>query len=179
MIDCLAYVLAEPSIEPCSADRLIHKRPSDLELTRSKLLFDPLPSIVEESLSYGPGPSSPHHIRSSSADSRLLFQETSPLSSLDSQPRDKSRTASLDSRTCEGARAVSVESRTCEGARPGSVESRTCEGGARAGSVESREVMSLPLLEVADSVGSGRSLNLRCDLESFRHPSNSNSECKH
>ncbi len=165
MIDCLAYVLAEPSIEPCSADRPIHKRPSDLELTRSKLLFDPLPSIVEESLSCGPGPSSPHHIRSSSADSRLLFQETSPLSSLDSRPRDKSRTASLDSRTCEGARAGSVESRTCEGARDGSVESR--------------EVMSLPLLEVADSVGSGRSLNLRCDLESFRHPSNPNSECKH
>ncbi len=154
------YVHAGPSREPCSADRPIHKRPSDSELPRSRFLFDPgpLPSIVEESLSCDPGPSSPQHTRSSSADSGPLLQDTSSLSSLDSRPRDKSRTASVESRT---ARTASVESRT-----------------TRTASVESREVMSLAFPEVADSVGSGRSLNLRCDLDSFRHPSNSNSDCK-
>ncbi|XP_064383746.1 probable serine/threonine-protein kinase DDB_G0278535 [Halichondria panicea] len=148
-----------PSREPCSADRPIHKCPSDPELPRSRFLFDPgpLPSIIEESLSCDPGPSSPQHTRSSSADSGPLLQDTSPLSSLESRPRDKSRTASVESRT---ARTASVESRT-----------------TRTASVESREIMSLAFPEVADSVGSGRSLNLRCDLDSFRHPSNSNSDC--
>ncbi len=145
----------EPSEDelPNPVSRLPLRRPCDLE---PKLCFTPMPSIVEESLSSIPA-SPPHtHTRSPSGDSQPLITVTdsSSPSSLSSPPRNLSRRTSLDSPPREQSYAASLDSRT-------------------------RERLEHSLEEMVDnSIGSGRSLELRSDLESFRYPSSPNSDCE-